>query len=68
MFETILALLPKITSAMASLPEFIQLVEDVGNTLGMDDQEALQDALELAQEGSDQANAELAALIAERLG
>lgn len=66
MLATILALLPKVTSVVAALPEFAKLIADVKGTLSEDDQAVLQNAYELAMQGSDAANAELEALIAAR--
>lgn len=66
MLTTILALLPKVTSVVAALPEFAKLISDVKGTLSEDDQAVLQNAYELAMQGSDAANAELEALIAAR--
>lgn len=66
MLTTILALLPKVTSVVAALPEFAKLIAQVKDTLSEKDQEVLQNAYELAKQGSDAANAELEALVAER--
>lgn len=66
MLATILALLPKVTSVVAALPEFAKLIADVKDTLSEDDQAVLQNAYDLAMQGSDAANAELAALVAAR--
>jgi hypothetical protein len=64
MFETLLALLPKIPAVVASLPEFLNLFNSVKSTLSETDQATLQTAYELAQDGSDDAHAELQALVA----
>lgn len=64
MLSTILALLPKVTSVVAALPEFAKLIAQVKDTLSEDDQAVLQNAYELAKQGSDAANAELEALVA----
>ena len=64
MLTTILNLLPKIGSAVAALPEFLKLVNDVKATLSETDQAKLQSAYELAKQDSDAAHDELAALVA----
>lgn len=66
MLSTILALLPKVGPVVAALPEFANLVHDVFQTLNEDDQAVLQGAYELAIAGSDEAHAELQALVAAR--
>lgn len=66
MLSTILTLLPKVTSVVASLPEFVAVIKAAAGQLHEDDQVVLKNALALAQAGSDEANAELAALIASR--
>lgn len=67
MLETILTLLPKVTSAVAALPEFVKVVKAASASLSDHDQSTVKSALALAQEGSDTANQELADLIASRL-
>jgi len=67
MLDTLLNLLPKVGSAVLMLPEFVALVKSVGATLSTGDQATLKTAYALAIEDSDEANADLAALIAERL-
>jgi hypothetical protein len=64
MLNTILALLPKVTAAVAALPEFVAHIKAIKATLSEDDQTVLQNAYELAKQGSDAANAELEALVA----
>lgn len=68
MFAALLGLLPKVPAVIAALPEFAGLVDRVKSTLGSDDQQTLQDAYELAKSDSDQAHADLQALVAEKLG
>lgn len=64
MFETLLALLPKVGSVVLALPEFLNLLNQAKATMTESDQATLQAAYALAMTGSDDANAELAALIA----
>lgn len=66
MLTTILELLPKVTAAVAALPEFARHIKAVKDTLSEDDQATLQTAYELAKQGSDEAFAELDALVAAR--
>lgn len=66
MLATLLALLPKVGSVVAALPEFAALVAGVIDTLGEDDAQTLKDAYTLAIDGSDQAHADLQALVAAR--
>lgn len=67
MLATLLALLPKVGSVVAALPEFAALVESVIDTLDADDQATLKDAYALAIQQSDRAHAELQALVASRV-
>lgn len=67
MLSTILALLPKISSAVAALPEFAKLIRDAKAAMSEDDQAVLQSAYDLAIAGSDQAHADLQALVAARI-
>lgn len=64
MLGTLLALLPKVPAVVAALPEFAALVGDVIKTLKGDDQEVAKRAYALAIDGSDQAHADLQALVA----
>lgn len=64
MLATLLALLPKVGSVVAALPEFAALVANVVDTLDGDDQATLKDAYALAIQESDEAHAELQALVA----
>lgn len=68
MLTTILALLPKVGPAVAALPQFKALVDQIKDTLSSDDQEVLQDAYELAKKNSDDAHTDLQRLVAERTG
>lgn len=53
-----------LATLLAQLPEFAHLVQDVLKTLHGDDQATLKDAYALAIQESDQAHAELQALVA----
>lgn len=64
MLANLLALLPKVGSVVAALPEFAALVADVVRTLDTEDQATLKDAYALAIDGSDQAHSDLQALVA----
>lgn len=66
MLTELLALLPKVSSAVAALPEFVAVITKAKEAMTEDDQVTLQNAYELAIQGSDAANAELAALVAAR--
>ncbi len=68
MLSIILALLPKVPSIVASLPEFLALIEHAKSTLSETDQAKLQAAYTLAMQDSDEAHDELAALVASHLG
>ena len=64
MLADLLALLPKVGAVVARLPEFASLVDTVLKTLPSDSQDDLKAAYALAIEGSDEAHAELQALVA----
>jgi hypothetical protein len=64
MLNVILALLPKIPAVVASLPEFLALIEHAKTTMTTSDQATLQAAYVLAKSDSDAAHDELAALVA----
>lgn len=68
MLSVILALLPKVGPVIASLPEFANLVSRIGSTLSSTDQQTLQAAYELAKRDSNEAHADLQALVKEKLG
>lgn len=66
MLDTILNLLPKVGTVVAALPEFAKLIVDTKASLTEEDQAVLQNAYELAKQGSNEAHAELQALVAAR--
>lgn len=68
MLTELLNLLPKVTAAVAALPEFVAVIAKAKEAMTEDDQAVLQNAHELAIQGSDAANAELVALVAELTG
>lgn len=68
MLTTILALLPKVGPVVAALPQFKALVDQIKDTLSSDDQATLQSAYALAMKRSDQAHADLQALVRDHGG
>ncbi len=67
MLSIILALLPKVGSAVAALPEFARLIHSVKDTLGSNDQQILQNAYQLALVDSVEAHNDLQALVAQHV-
>lgn len=65
MLATILALLPKVPTALASLPEFKNLIDGLLGDMKEKDQDVLKRAYALKRDGSDAAHADLQALVAE---
>lgn len=68
MLPILLALLPKVGPAVAALPEFLALINQVKTTLSSNDQATLQMAYELAKTRSDDAHRELQELVAQHTG
>ncbi len=64
MLSTILALLPKVGPVVAAIPEFKALIDQAKTVLSSDDQAVLQSAYELAKQRSNEAHADLQALVA----
>lgn len=68
MLTELLALLPRVSSAVAALPEFVAVIRKAKAAMSEKDQKTLQTAYDLARAGSDEANAELEALVAAHRG
>lgn len=65
MLQTLLNLLPVVGPVVAALPQFLDLIEQAKSVLSDDDAATLEEAYALARKNSDQAHAELQALVAQ---